>query len=83
MITYLQRREYCWKRSDSSHFDEESILRTEGMTHGSGVASSGTILDNLVNTVPPMLHGLSIMGMDEEHPIKVYHKEYGPDRGDA
>ena len=47
------------------------------------MASSGAVLDDLVNIVALMLHGLSIMGMDEEHPIKVYHKEYGPDRGDA
>ena len=32
------------------------------MTHASGVASSCSILYDLVNTVPLMLHGLSIMG---------------------
>ena len=39
---------------------EESIPRTEGMAHASGVESSGVILSDLVNTVPLMLYGLPI-----------------------
>ena len=62
MVTYLQRRGYRQKRSSSSRFDEESIPRTEGMAHASGMLSSGAILSDLVNTVPPMLYGLSIIG---------------------
>ena len=40
----------------------ESIPRIEGIAHTSSVASSGTILSDLMSTVPPMLYGLSIMG---------------------
>ena len=62
MITYLQRRGYHQKRSGSSRFNEESILRTEGMAHASGVTSGGVILSDLVNAVPLILYGLSIIG---------------------
>ena len=33
------------------------------MTHASGVGSGSTILSDLVNTVPPILFGLSIRGV--------------------
>ena len=49
-------------RLNSSHLNKESIPRTKGTTHASGVASSGAILGDLVNTVPPMLYGLLIIG---------------------
>ena len=58
MRAYLQHHRNRYKRSGSSCFDEESILRTEGTTHASGMAYSGAIPDDLVNTVPLMLHGL-------------------------
>ena len=60
VITYLQCRGYHRRRSGSSCFDDESILRTEGTTHANGVASVCVVLGDLVNTVPPMLYGLSI-----------------------
>ena len=63
MRDYLQRQGYRQRRSSSSRFDEKSIPGTKGMTHISIMASSGAILGDLVNTVPPMLYGLSIMGM--------------------
>ena len=42
--------------------DKESIPKTEGIAYTSIIASSGTILGDLVSTVPPMLYGLSITG---------------------
>ena len=49
-------------RSGSLHFDKESIPRTEGTTHASGVTSNGIILSDFVSTVPLMLYGLLIIG---------------------
>ena len=46
----------------SSRFNVESIPKTEGIAYTSIIASSGTILGDLVSTVPPMLYGLSITG---------------------
>ena len=63
MITYLQCRGYRNKRSSSSHVNEESIPKTEGMVHASCMASSGAILGDSVNAVPLMLYSLSITGI--------------------
>ena len=39
------------------------------MAHASGVASSGTILGDLVSTMPPILYGLSITGTGTHFPL--------------
>ena len=68
MRFYLQHFRRHQRRWGSSWFDAESIPRTEGMAHVSGIAS-GTILGDLVNKVPPMLYGLSIIGAGTCFPL--------------
>ena len=58
----MQRQGHDRRRSSSFHFDEESISGTEGTTPTSSMASSGAVLGDLVNTVPPILYGFLITG---------------------
>ena len=69
MKDYLQRQGCHRKRSGSSRFDTKSIPRTEEMAHASGVASSSTILGDLMSTMPPLLYGLSITGTGTRFPL--------------
>ena len=62
----MQRQGHRRRRSGSSHFDEESIPRTEGT---SGVASTSTILSDLVSTIPLILYGLLIIGIGTHLPM--------------
>ena len=39
------------------------------MTYANGITSSGTILGDLVSTMPPMLYGLSIIGTEIHFPL--------------
>ena len=61
MRAYLQYSGHRRRRLGSSRFDKESVPRTERTTHASGMGPSGTILGDFMNTVPPMLYGLSII----------------------
>ena len=69
MRAYLQRSGHHRKRSGSSHFNEENGPRTERIAHASGVGFGGTILGDFMNTAPPMLYGLSIIGAETCFPL--------------
>ena len=56
----MPRQRHRWRRSGSSHFDEEGTPRNEGIACASGMASSDVVLGDLVESVPSMLFEMSV-----------------------